>query len=78
MPAVMNEPCQPIASPRADAGTTRLTWSTVAVMVGAHSRPATKDSAANDRVPPANAIGAVTTASAPSSQNAEIAWRRPP
>ena len=46
-PAVMHDPCQPIASPRAASGTTWLTWSTVAVIVGAHSRPAANARAAS-------------------------------
>ncbi len=74
----MNDPCQPMASPRASAGTMRLDWSIVAVMVGAHSRPATKLIAARVRGEVASAIGAVTMARAASSQKGEMGWRRAP
>jgi hypothetical protein len=66
----MKDPCQPIASPRAASGTTWLTWSTVAVIVGAHSRPATKASAARGHTLGASASGKVARLSPPSSTKA--------
>ena len=71
---VRNDPCQPIASPRTAAGTIRLAWSIVAVMVGAQSRPATKPEQRRGPTPSAaSAIGKVAERRGPpSSQNAEI------
>ena len=67
-PVVIAEPCHPIISPRNRSGTSRLSCSTVAVMVGAHSTPQTVMRTAKLGTPAASATGAVSRARPPRSQ----------
>ena len=77
-PTVIDEPCQPIASPRPTSGTSLETWSTVAVMVGAQNSPEITSSTVSATPPVAKAIGRVSSPRPPSSTNGEIGRCRPP
>src|SRR5882762_10080361 len=77
-PVVIAEPCHPSASPRAVSGTTRLSWSTVAVIVGAHTTPATNARPASVQLFGANAIGTVAALSPASSKKAGMARCKAP